>query len=76
MAARNKHKRKNTSAQDHTGKKKRNTASLFFAITGAVAGLVISFFASERNFFWMGAGSIAGAYLGYILGNRMDKQAN
>ena len=72
--ARNKRKRKSNPHQDYTGKKKSNSASIFFAITGAVAGIVISFFASEKNPIWMSAGILIGASLGFYLGNRMDKK--
>lgn len=73
--AKNKRRRKNTSHQVHAeGKQNKRSSKTFFIITGAIAGFVVALFASERNYFWMAAGSLIGAFLGYMLAQYLDKQ--
>jgi uncharacterized membrane protein YfcA len=73
--ARNKRKRKSSNQQSFEGKPNyKKSSSLFFIITGAVAGLVITLFASERNYLWMTAGLIIGSFLGYKLGQYLDNE--
>jgi len=45
-----------------------------FIIAGAIIGLAVSYFASERSIAWSIVGIIAGGIVGYFLGNSIDKQ--
>ena len=59
------------SASDDTSKGK---AFQVFIIIGAVVGLVITYFASERSLIWSIVGVIVGGAAGYFLGKNIDKQ--
>lgn len=56
-------------------KKSRSSGKLVFAIGGAVAAFVISYFATDSNL-WMGVITLIGAGLGYLLGNNIDNMKN
>ena len=45
-----------------------------FIIVGAIIGLAVSYFASERSIVWSIIGIIVGGAAGYLLGNSIDKQ--
>ncbi|OQY93634.1 MAG: hypothetical protein B6D37_11105 [Sphingobacteriales bacterium UTBCD1] len=75
--ARSHHRKKHKHFQPpaHTGdqiKKKRRGASVI-AIAGAVVAFVISYSATEGNLIWVIAITVAGAALGYLIGNSLDK---
>jgi hypothetical protein len=52
--------------------RKGGGAKSIMAITGAVIGLMIAWFATEGNFVWIGMGLAAGAIIGYSIGRSMD----
>lgn len=73
--ARNKRKRKGNNQQSFEGNSNsKKSSAVFFIITGAVAGLVITLFASERNYIWMAVGLVIGSFLGYKLGQFLDNE--
>ncbi len=77
LMAKNKRRRKNTGHQVHAeGKQNKRSSKTFFSITGAVSGFVVALFASERNYIWMATGTLAGALLGFKLGQYIDKQVS
>jgi hypothetical protein len=45
-----------------------------FIIMGALVGLAIAYFASDRSLIWSVAGIIIGGVAGYLLGKNIDKQ--
>ncbi len=45
-----------------------------FIIIGAVVGLAITYFASDRSLIWSIVGVIIGGVAGYLLGKNIDKQ--
>ncbi|MGC4034908.1 MAG: glycine zipper domain-containing protein [Chitinophagaceae bacterium] len=47
-----------------------------FIIIGAIAGLAIGYFASERALTWSIVGTIAGGLVGYLFGHSVDAQNN
>jgi hypothetical protein len=62
------HSHEATSASPRT----KGKASLVFALGGTVAGLLVSYFASDGSLVWMTAGLAAGAIAGYFLGRKID----
>jgi uncharacterized membrane protein YfcA len=54
--------------------RKSSGAKSIMAITGAVIGLMIAWFATEGNFVWIGIGLAAGVIIGYNIGRRMDSE--
>lgn len=53
---------------------KRNVAPILAVLIG-LFGAGIGAFASGSNLIWVGAGAVAGAVTGYLVGNNMDKAA-
>jgi len=51
---------------------KSGGAKSFFAVTGAVIGFIIAWFAADGNIIWMIAALLAGAIAGYYIGRNMD----
>ncbi|MBS1577836.1 MAG: hypothetical protein JST09_21230 [Bacteroidetes bacterium] len=45
-----------------------------FIIIGAVVGLAITYFASDRSVPWSAGGIIVGGIAGYFLGKKIDRQ--
>lgn len=45
-----------------------------FIVIGAVVGLSIAYFASDRSLLWSAVGTIVGGIAGYFLGKGIDKQ--
>jgi len=54
----------------------KRKAAKVFAVVGAVIGLAISYFASDRSIVWSIVGVIIGSAAGYLLGSNIDKQAS
>ncbi len=63
------HEHDSTTASPAKGK-----AVKVFIVAGAIIGLAVSYFASDRSIVWSIIGIIAGAAAGYFLGNSIDKQ--
>ena len=63
------HEHNSTAAATPKGK-----AVKVFIVAGAIIGLAVSYFASERSIVWSIVGIVAGAGAGYFLGNSIDKQ--
>lgn len=56
--------------------KAKGNASGVFAFAGIVAGLLISYFASNGSLIWIVAGALAGGLAGYLIGRRIDSTGN
>jgi uncharacterized membrane protein YfcA len=52
----------------------KGKAFMAFTIIGAVVGLAITYFASDRSLLWSIVGVVAGGAAGYFLGKNIDKQ--
>jgi hypothetical protein len=52
----------------------KRKAAKVFTVVGAVIGLAVSYFATNRSVLWVIAGVIAGSAAGYLLGRNIDKQ--
>jgi hypothetical protein len=62
--------------QESVVQKQKGKAANVFAVVGAVAGLAIGYFASDRSVAWSIVGMLAGAAAGYFLGRNIDRQGN
>lgn len=61
-------------AASHTGEsKEKANASTVFAITGAVVGLAVFYFATQGDFLWALGGGAIGGVIGYLVGKSFDK---
>lgn len=61
-------------AASQTGESKEKTsASTVFAVTGAVVGIAVLYFATQGNFIWAIGGGIIGGVVGYLIGKNVDK---
>ena len=54
--------------------KTKGKASGVFIFAGVVAGLLVSYFASNGILIWMAAGVIAGGLAGYLIGRRIESE--
>jgi uncharacterized membrane protein YfcA len=75
---RKKHREHLRQFQQRTGSntgesKEKANASSIFAITGAVVGIAVLYFATQGNFIWAIGGGIAGGAVGYLIGRGIDK---
>lgn len=57
------------------GTKARSGGVSVFTITGALIGLAVGYLVTEGTLLWVVLGLLAGGALGYLLGNRVDRQA-
>ena len=75
--ARSHHRRKHKQWQPppHERKPKKGAASMF-AVVGAVVGLGITFFASNRNVIITIIGLLVGGLVGYYFGKNFDEGAS
>lgn len=61
-------------AAGQTGESKEKAkASTVFAVTGAVVGIAVLYFATQGNFMWAIGGGILGGVIGYLIGKSVDK---
>jgi len=61
-------------AAGHTGEsKEKASASTVFAITGAIVGIAILFFATGGDYIWALGGGVVGGLIGYLVGKSWDK---
>lgn len=61
-------------AASKTGESKEKAkASTVFAVTGAVVGIAVLYFATQGNFIWAIGGGVVGALVGYLIGKSVDK---
>ena len=61
-------------AASGTGESKEKAkASSIFAITGAVVGIAVLYFATQGNFIWAIGGGVIGGAIGYLIGKSVDK---
>ncbi len=69
------HLRQFRNSQDTAGPKtgKGKTVGLFTAI-GAAVGFAVSYFAAQGSAIWICAAIIAGAFIGYYIGHKIDTQ--
>jgi hypothetical protein len=44
-----------------------------FAVTGAIVGIAILFFATGGNYVWALGGGVIGGFVGYMVGKSWDK---
>lgn len=73
---RKKHKEQLRQFQQSRGafkKEAKGKATNVFAITGAVVGLAIAYFATQGNLVWVIIGLLAGAGAGYLIGKSVDE---
>lgn len=61
-----------TAAQTGESKEKAS-ASTVFAVTGAVVGIAVLYFATQGNFIWAIGGGVLGGLIGYLIGKGVDK---
>ena len=61
-----------TAAQTGESKEKAN-ASTVFAVTGAVVGIAVLYFATQGDFVWAIGGGLVGGLIGYLIGKSFDK---
>ncbi|HUM97757.1 MAG TPA: hypothetical protein PK275_07855 [Chitinophagaceae bacterium] len=52
--------------------KNKSSAKIVFALGGAVAGFVASYFAADGSTLWMTIATLAGAVSGYYIGKKVD----
>ncbi|MBL7740321.1 MAG: hypothetical protein JNK14_13985 [Chitinophagaceae bacterium] len=52
--------------------KSKASAAGVFTFGGAIAGLLLGYFAGGTSLIWAAAGLIAGGLAGYLIGRRMD----
>lgn len=55
------------------GSRSKAGAISVFTIGGALLGLALGYFATEGTMLWLVVGLLAGGALGYLIGNRLDK---
>jgi len=72
------HRRKHKHPQHHTHiaharPKAKTKVAFVMALIGAIAGIIVAYIANNQNVLWMIAGSAAGAFIGYMFGNGIDK---
>ena len=61
-------------AASHTGEsKEKASASTVFAVTGAVVGIAVLYFATQGNFIWALGGGVIGGVVGYLIGKSLDR---
>lgn len=53
--------------------KEKASASTVFAITGAVVGIAVLYFATQGDFIWALGGGLVGGLVGYLVGKSWDK---
>jgi hypothetical protein len=51
----------------------RKSAAFVVSILAAVLGLAVAFFTQGADAFWLIAGTLGGAIIGYLVGRSMDK---
>ena len=51
----------------------KSSAKWVFAMGGAVAGFVASYFAADGSILWMTIATLAGAAIGYFIGKKADE---
>ena len=68
----NRRKHKQWQPPPHEVKPKKGAASMF-AVAGAVVGLGITFFASNRNMIITFIGMLVGGFAGYFAGRKFDE---
>lgn len=57
----------------HAPEKTHKRAALPLALAGAVAGLLVAYIANKDSLLVLVTGFIAGAVVGYLFGNNIDK---
>ncbi len=65
--------RQRTASQTGESKEKAK-ASTVFAITGAIVGMAVLYFATQGDFLWAAGGGILGGIVGFMIGKSVDKQ--
>lgn len=70
------HLRQYQHAHESVVQKQKGKAANVFTIVGAVAGLAIGYFASDRSAVWSIIAALAGAAAGYFFGRGIDRQGN
>ncbi|HEY6504179.1 MAG TPA: hypothetical protein VIZ28_09420 [Chitinophagaceae bacterium] len=65
--------------QSHEGstssfRRSKSKASAVFAFGGGAVGLLLVYLASNGALVWAGAGLVAGAVAGYLIGRRVDRE--
>ncbi len=59
---------------NHTNRPQaKRSAAVVIAVLGAIMGLSVAYFTQGAEVFWLIAGPLAGAVLGFIVGRGMDK---
>lgn len=53
--------------------KEKAKASTVFAITGAVVGIGVLYFATQGDLIWALGGGVVGGAVGYLMGRSVDK---
>ena len=70
------HLRQFQHAHENVAQKPKGKAANVFTIVGAVAGLAIGYFSSDRSPVWSIVAALAGAGAGYLFGRSIDRQGN
>lgn len=70
------HLRQFQHANDSTASTPKGKAVNVFSVVGAVCGLAIGYFASDKSVLWSIIGALLGAGAGYLFGRNIDKQGN
>jgi hypothetical protein len=53
--------------------KEKASAATVFAVTGAVVGIAVLFFATGGDYIWAIGGGVIGGVIGYLVGKSWDK---
>ncbi len=53
--------------------KSKSSAKIVFALGGAIAAFVASYFAADGSLLWMTLATLGGAAAGYFIGKRVDE---
>ena len=68
------HLRQYQHTQESVTQKTKGKAANVFTVVGAVAGLALGYFSSDRSPVWSIVIALAGATAGYLFGRSIDRQ--
>lgn len=67
------HHQQHSPATHHHPARVKRSAAVVVAMLAAVLGLAVAYFTQGPDLFWLFAGTVSGAIIGYFVGRNMDK---